>query len=115
MKKATLKKKNQQFIENHNYFNQVWKTLKQEDRDKILDLIAEEKGFMPYEKVLNAKRLLSKPDQDFYSHTEFYSSLKQSNVSVAEYENAKYLYQTLKMRNLGDMNDLYNAQDVILL
>ena len=26
-----------------------------------------------------------------------------------------YLYQTLKMRNLGDMNDLYNAQDVILL
>ena len=27
----------------------------------------------------------------------------------------KYLYETLKMRNLGDMNDLYNTQDVILL
>ena len=26
-----------------------------------------------------------------------------------------YLYETLKMRNLGDMNDLYNTQDVILL
>ena len=70
---------------------------------------------MPYEKVLNAKSLLSKPEQDFYLHTEFYSSLKQSNVSVSEYENAKYLFQTLKMRNLGDMNDLYNVQDVILL
>ena len=27
----------------------------------------------------------------------------------------KYLYETLRMRNLGDMNDLYNMQDVILL
>ena len=113
--KSNIKKNIQQFIENHNYFKQVWKTLKQEASDKILDLIAEGKGVMPYEKVLNAKSFLSKPDQDFYSHTEFNSSLKQSNVSVAEYENAKYLYQTLKMRNLGDMNNLYNAQDVILL
>ena len=27
----------------------------------------------------------------------------------------KYLCTILKMRNLGDMNDLYNMQDVILL
>ena len=27
----------------------------------------------------------------------------------------KFLYKTLKMRKLGDMNDLYNMQDVILL
>ena len=86
-----------------------------QDKDKILDLIAEGKGVMPYEKVLNANSLLTKPEEDFFSHTEFYSSLKQSKVSVAEYENAKYLFQTLKMRTLGDMNDLYNAQDVILL
>ena len=26
-----------------------------------------------------------------------------------------YLYRTLKMRNLDGMNDLYNAQEVILL
>ena len=32
-----------------------------------------------------------------------------------DYENSKYLYQTLKMRNLGDLNDFYNTQDVILL
>ena len=52
--KSNIKKNTQQFIENHNYFKQVWKTLKQEDRDKILDLIAEGKGVMPYEKVINA-------------------------------------------------------------
>ena len=26
-----------------------------------------------------------------------------------------YLWNTLKMRNLSDMNSLYNAQDVVLL
>ena len=66
-------------------------------------------------KISTINSLLSKPEKDFYEHTEFYSSLKQSNVSFSEYENAKYLFKTLKIRNLGDMNDLYNFQDVILL
>ena len=32
-----------------------------------------------------------------------------------DYENSKYLYQTLKMQNLGDLNYVYNTQDMILL
>ena len=36
-------------------------------------------------------------------------------MSDSDYESSFYIYSTLKMRNLGDMNDLYNAQDVILL
>ena len=44
-----------------------------------------------------------------------YSELKQSAVNDIDYGNSKYLYQTLKMRNLGDLNDLYNVQGVILL
>ena len=47
--------------------------------------------------------------------TEFYSDLKQSAVNDDDYENSKYLYQTLKMRQLGDLNDSNNVQDVILL
>ena len=68
---------------------------------------------MPYEKVVDINSMSKSPNQNFFTHTEFYSSLKQSNVSQSEYENAKYLYETLKMRNLGYMNDLHNAQDVI--
>ena len=56
-----------------------------------------------------------KPENRFWEKTEFFSELKQSAVNDEDYENSKYLYQTLKMRNLGDLNDLYNAQDVILL
>ena len=45
----------------------------------------------------------------------FFSKLKQSAVDDVDYANYNYLYQTLKMRNLRDLNDLYNTQDVILL
>ena len=55
------------------------------------------------------------PDQDFWEETGFFSEPKQSAVNEEDYEHSKYLYQTLKMRNFGDLNDLYNVQDVILL
>ena len=32
-----------------------------------------------------------------------------------EYDNSKTLYTLLKIRDFSDLNDLYNAQDVILL
>ena len=47
--------------------------------------------------------------------TDFFSELKQRAVKDSDYENYFYLYKNLKMQNLGDMNDLYNAQNVILL
>ena len=64
---------------------------------------------MPYEKIVNINSLEIAPDESFFKHTEFYSSLNQSNTSFEIYENMKYLYETLKMRNLGDMNDLYKG------
>ena len=48
------------------------------------------------------------PEKDFWEKTEFFSWLKQSAVNDDDYENSKYLYHTLKMGNLGDMNDSYN-------
>ena len=56
-----------------------------------------------------------KPDKDFWEKTEFFSELKLSAVNDEDYENSKYLYKTLKMKSGGDLNDLYNSQDVILL
>ena len=41
--------------------------------------------------------------------------MKQKVLRDSDYESSLFLYITLKMRNLCDMNDLYNAQDVILL
>ena len=41
--------------------------------------------------------------------------LKGKNVDNECYENARKLFILLKMRDLSDLNDLYNAQDVIIL
>ena len=51
----------------------------------------------------------------FSEKTEFFRELKQRAIKDSDYENSFYLYKTLKMKSLGDMNDLYNAQDIVLL
>ena len=56
-----------------------------------------------------------KPDNEFWEKRKFFSEIKLSAVDDESYENSKYLYRLLKMRNLSDLNDLYNTQDVILL
>ena len=46
---------------------------------------------------------------------EFCSFLKGKAVDEEEYINSKLLFTLLKMRDMSNLNDLYNAQDVILL
>ena len=50
----------------------------------------------------------------FFKKYEFFSELKKA-VSRAKYEDAKFLYKAIKMRNWLDMNDLFNVQDVVWL
>ena len=61
------------------------------------------------------KSFFIKPEGIFWEKSEFFSELKQKAVDDESYENSKYFYTSLKLRNLGDLNDLYNGQDVILL
>ena len=84
-------------------------------KEHILNNVSSGKGVIPYEIITNMESFFLRPEKEFWEKTEFYSKLKQKAVDDEEYENAKYLYLTLKMRHLGDLNDLYNAQDVILL
>ena len=84
-------------------------------KNKILEIISEGKGIIPYEIMVDMKSFFIKPDYEFWEKTEFFSELKQSAVNDEDCENSKYIYQNLKMRNLGDLNDLYSTQDVILL
>ena len=65
--------------------------------------------------IINAESLSIKPENDFFNKSEFYSQLKNKAVSDEDYQNSKELFQILKMRDLNDMNDLYNFQDVALL
>ena len=51
----------------------------------------------------------------FFTKDEFYCTLKEKSISDEEYDNSEMLYTELNMTDMSDLNDLYNAQDVILL
>ena len=93
----------------------MWAYLNSKKNEKVLEIVTEGKCVIPYELIINMDSFFQTPENEFWEKTEFFSELEQTAVNDNDNENSKYLYQTLKMRNLGDMNDLYNAQDVILL
>ena len=114
--KENISKLTIQFLNNHDYFSTVWINLTNDQRNKIIEIIVRGKGVIPYEKIETIDSLLCKlEDRFFFSKDEFFSTLKGKNVNDECYENAKQLFILLKMRDLSDLNDLYNAQDVIIL
>ena len=115
IKKRNIKESINFFLTKHYYFSDIWSSLDKEEKDKILDIISKGKGALPYEKIVDKNSLDLIPEKEFFEYTEFFSKLNGCNIGLEIYENTKYLYTILKMRNLGDMNDLYNMQDVILL
>ena len=113
-KKETIKKPAAQYIAD-DYFSTMWEKPDISKKLKILETIAGIMGMFPYEKITSSDSLDIKPSGQFFDRTEFFSILKQQNVSNKGYKISFYLWNTLKLRNLSDINDLYNAQNVILL
>ena len=114
--KSNIAKLTEQFIITHSYFSGVWEELHFSEKKKVIDIIVSGEGIIPYEKVESIKSLSAKPEDGvFFTRDEFFSSLKGQSVDEISYQNSKTLYLILKMRNLSDLNDLYNAQDVIIL
>ena len=105
-----------QFLTNHEYFSTVWKNLTNNQQNKIIEIILSGKGVIPYEKIDTIDSFSCKPEDGiFFSKDEFFSTLKGKNADNECYKNAKQMFILLKMRNLSDLNDLYNVQDVIIL
>ena len=71
-------------------------------KEKILEIISEGKGIIPYKFIFDMESFFIKAENEFWEKTEFFNELKQSAVNVEDYGHSKYLYHTLKMRNLGD-------------
>ena len=81
--------------------------------------VTEEKSIFPYEAFSNIEDMQAQIE--FPRHAQFYSSLKNSNVSVEEYQTAKCEYerrQSLpnnhpnKIANFVDWLEIYNKLDV---
>ena len=70
------------------------------------------KGVYPYSYMDSFTRFeeTSLPPRD-----AFYNNLKQSHISDEDYDFAQDLWRTFKLKNLGDLHDLYMETDVFLL
>ena len=105
-----------QFLNQHSYFLRTWRNLNESQKRKVLDIIVSGKSIIRHEKIYSIDSLNIKPENGIsFSKNEFYSTLEEKAMSDDEYNNFKILYTLLKMRHFSDLNDLYNAQDVILL
>ena len=100
----------------HRYFSKTWLLLTEKPKNEILKIILSGKGVIPYEKLDAIEALQKEPeDEIFFLKEEFFSTIKGQEVNDDDYENSEKLFILLKMRNLSDLNDLYNAQDIMLL
>ena len=84
--------------------------LNDQQKRKILDIIVSGKGVIPFEKNNSIDSVNIKPENGiFCSKDEFYSTLKGTAVGDDGYNNSQIFYTLLKMRDLSDLNDLYNT------
>lgn len=71
-----------------------------------------QKGIYPYEYMSNWNRY----DENKLPQIEkFYSKLTGENISQTDYEHAKNVWRSFKIKNLGEYTDLYVKSDVLLL
>ena len=104
------------FLTTHDYFSKVWGELTQNQKNILFEIIVNGKGVIPSEKIESIDSLEIAPEDGiFFSKDKFFSTLKGKAVDEEAYENSKKLFILLRMRNLSDLNDLCNTQDVILL
>ena len=75
--------------------------LNDEDEKWVLDYLASGKGMIPRQMVTNFDALNIQPEKDFFEYDNFYSSLKEKNISVEEYENVKKFFHHSETENVG--------------
>ena len=86
-----------------------------EEEKWILDYLSSGKGMIPYQMITDFGSLKIAPENGFFEREDFFSSLKEKEISVEEYENVKKILTVLRLKTLGDLNRIYNFQDTAIL
>ena len=64
--KIAVKKLAEKFLNEHFYFSTVWPYLSLKKKEKILEIISEGKGIIPYELIVDIESFYIKPETDFW-------------------------------------------------
>ena len=90
--------------------------LDQEQQDWILDYLTSGKGIIPYQMITTVDSLETEPKNGAcFDKKDFYSTLKEKDISEEEYADVKNFFKLMKMKTLGEMNKIYNIQDALIL
>ena len=70
-----------------------------------------QKGIYPYDYMDS----FNKFNSELPSKEDFYSILTDEHISDKDYDHAKNIWNTFKLKNMGEYHDLYLKSDVLLL
>ena len=74
------------------------------------------KGTVPFEVITKYDSLDISPEEgNFFLPYHFCSHLTDTIFTTEEYELVKKIYQALKLKDLDELNKIYNFQDTIIL
>ena len=94
-----------------NLVDKDFKYLSEKFSGKYLKIV-KEKGIYPYEYMNSFKKF---NETELPSKNKFFSSLKNDAISEKDYEKAKNIWNSFKIKTLGEYHDLYLKTDVLLL
>lgn len=91
--------------------NEAFKYTSQEFKNEKLNLM-KQKGVYSYDYMDSFEKFDEKqlPPQD-----EFYSILNDEHISDEQYAHANKVWNTFKLKNMGEYHDLYLKSDILLL
>ena len=112
--KAEISKTCENYLLNDQKLSTIFLFLTKTEKEWVLDYLSSGKGTIPYELIATFDSLSISPDKEYFEPHQVYSSMKDSIRLTQEYENVK-CYTTLKLSSLGELNQIYNFQDTIIL
>ena len=113
--KAEILKTCEKYLMSDSKLSNKFLFLNKTEKYWVLDYLSSGKRTTPYDLITNFDSLSISPDKDFFELHQFYSNMKDSVLSTEEYENVKKFYMILNLSNLGELNQIQNFQDTIIL
>ena len=86
------------------------KNTSKEFKDEKLDLMAR-KGVYPYDYMDS----FDKFNEKLPTKENFFSIMNNENISNKDYQHAKTVWETFKLKTMGEYHDLYLKSDILLL